>query len=93
MVEVDFDHGNQSPGPLSVQFNSVKASSAGVQLSWSVTSGAQYQVQWKTNLTVAWNTITNPVTTTVSGVSTFTDNGVQSAPLGPMRFYRLVRIP
>ena len=93
VVEVDFDHGNQSPGPLSVQFNSVKASSAGVQLSWSVTSGAQYQVQWKTNLTVAWNTITNPVTTTVSGVSTFTDNGVQSAPLGPMRFYRLVRIP
>jgi subtilisin-like proprotein convertase family protein len=93
VVEVDFDHGNLSPGPLSVQFNSVKASSAGVQLSWSVTSGAQYQVQWKTNLTAAWNTITNPVTTTVNGVSTFTDDGAQSAPLGPMRFYRLVRIP
>ena len=95
VVEVDFDHGNPQPGPgpASVQFNSVKASSAGLQLSWSVTSGAQYQVQWKTNLTAAWNTVTNPVTTTVGGVATFTDNGAQTAPLGPMRFYRLVRIP
>ena len=26
-----------------------------------------------------------------NGVATFTDNGAQTAPLGPMRFYRLVR--
>ena len=92
-VEVDFDHGNSNSALPSLVISSVKASSAGLQLSWSVTSGAQYQVQWKTNLTAAWNTITNPITTTANDIATFTDNGAQTAPLGPMRFYRLVRIP
>jgi hypothetical protein len=40
-----------------------------------------------------WNTITNPVATSGNGVSTFTDNGSQSAPLGSHRYYRLVQLP
>jgi subtilisin-like proprotein convertase family protein len=92
-VEVDFDHGNDSNSIYgsAVGFSKVKASSSSVQLSWSAAAGAQYQVQWKTNLAAAWNTVTNPATATTNGVATFTDNGAQTAPLGPMRFYRLVR--
>jgi hypothetical protein len=93
-IEVVFDHGNDSNsiyGPLLV-VSKVKVSSSAVQFSWSATSGAQYQVQWKTNLAAAWNTVTNPAAATTNGVATFTDNGAQTAPLGPMRFYRLVRV-
>ena len=92
-IEVVFDHGNDSNSIYgsAVGFSKVKASSSSVQLSWSAAAGAQYQVQWKTNLAAAWNTVTNPATATTNGVATFTDNGAQTAPLGPMRFYRLVR--
>jgi subtilisin-like proprotein convertase family protein len=92
-IEVDFDHGNSTNSSLpSLVVSNVKVSGGAVHLSWSVTSGAQYQVQWKTNLTAAWNTVTNPATATTNGVATFTDNGAQTAPLGPMRFYRLVQV-
>jgi hypothetical protein len=50
-------------------------------------------VQWKNSLTNAWNTLTDPATTISNGIATFTDNGSQTAPLGRMRFYRLVRTP
>jgi len=91
-IEVDFDAGNAPGSGLPLLVSNVKVSGGAVHLSWSVTSGAQYQVQWKTNLAAAWNTITNPATATTNGVATFTDNGAQTAPLGPMRFYRLVRV-
>ena len=93
-IEVDFDHGND-PNSIfgsGLVIGGVKVVSGAVQLSWAATGGAQYQVQWKTNLAAAWNTISNPTTTTVGGVATFTDDGSQSAPLGPMRFYRLVQV-
>ena len=92
-VEVDFDHGNPAPGPASVKFSSVKTSSSGIRLSWTAAAGSHYQVQWKNSLTGAWNTVTNPATATSNGVSTFTDNGSQTATLGSMRFYRLVWVP
>ena len=94
VVEVDFDHGNLPPGPLVVQPGSVKVNRSGaVQFSWAAAGSGQYQVQWKNSLTGAWHTIVSPATTTANGVATFTDNGSQSAPLGPMRFYRLVWVP
>ena len=91
-VEVDFDHGNDPSSGKPLLVSKVKVSAAAVHLSWFITGGAQYQVQWKTNLAAAWNTVTNPATATTNGVATFTDNGAQTAPLGPMRFYRLVRV-
>ena len=91
-IEVDFDHGNAPGSGLpSLVIGNVKVSGGSVQLSWAATSSAPY-VQWKTNLTAAWNTVTNPATATTNGVATFTDNGAQTAPLGPMRFYRLVQV-
>jgi subtilisin-like proprotein convertase family protein/sugar lactone lactonase YvrE len=94
-VEVDFDHGNASPGPASLHFSSIKASASRPQLSWSAARGAHYQIQWANQITLpmVWNTITNPTTTSVNGVSTFTDTGAQTAPVGPKRFYRLVKTP
>jgi len=80
--------------PLVVpNISGVSKSANGLKLQWSVPASGTFQVQWKTNLAAAWNTITNPTTTTTNGVATFTDNGSQSAPLGSMRFYRLVWVP
>lgn len=93
VVEVDFDHGNQPPGPASVHFNSATVTTSSTQLSWSPAAGSHYQIQWKDSLTSAWNTITDPATTTSNGVSIFTDNGAQTAPRGTQRFYRLVWVP
>jgi subtilisin family serine protease/subtilisin-like proprotein convertase family protein len=95
LVEVDFDHGNPQPGPgpVSFHFSAVGTSSAGVQLTWAADQNAHYMVQWKNGLVGTWNTIVNPSTTTSNGIATFIDNGSQSAPLGSMRFYRLVWIP
>ena len=94
VVEVDFDHGNPQPGrgPASVHFRSVPSSSSNLNLAWDAASGS-YQIQWKDNLTDAWNTLTNPITVTSNGVSIFTDTGAQTAPLGTQRYYRLVWMP
>jgi len=100
-VEVDFDHGNPigSGGPSSFHFSAANASSSslparsGSQLSWTPAPGSHYQIQWKDSLTGSWNTIPNPSTTTINGVSTFTDDGSQTASFGSQRFYRLVWVP
>ena len=93
-IEVDFDQGNSAtPGHYVIIGNAKVSSSGKLQFSWTAGSSGQYQVQWKNSLTGAWNTISNPATTTANGVSTFTDDGSQSAPLGQMRFYRLVWVP
>jgi hypothetical protein len=74
-------------------FGGATVTGSSIQLQWIASVGAQIQVQWTTNLASGiWNTITNPATTTIAGVSTFTDNGSQTAPLGKMRFYRLLQI-
>jgi hypothetical protein len=93
-IEVDFDHGNSTNQSIlpALVFGSVTTSSSGVTLKWTASPGAQFQVQWKNDLTQPWNTITNPATTTSGGVSTFTDDGSQTAPPGAMRFYRIVQI-
>jgi alpha-tubulin suppressor-like RCC1 family protein/subtilisin-like proprotein convertase family protein len=82
-----------SPPLVVPNISGVSKSANGLKLQWSVSGSGTFQVQWKTNLAAAWNTITNPTTTTTNGVATFTDNGSQSAPLGSMRFYRLVWVP
>ena len=93
-VEVDFDNGNATNSGLpSFVIKGVKVSGGTTQITWAVSGGAQYEVQWKNSLTNAWNTITDPATTVSNGIATFTDNGSQTAPRGPMRFYRLVRLP
>ena len=96
-VEVDFDHGN-APGsglPAALKFSKVKAASGRAELSWTPASGAQYQVQWADSLTspMNWHTIASPRMTTINGVSTFTDDGSQTAPLHGQRYYRLVQTP
>jgi len=93
-IEVDF-HLSAVTGPVpQLVFGGVKVTGGGVQLQWIASPGAQVQVQWTTNIMppVVWNTITNPSTTTSNGVSTFKDDGSQSAPLGAMRFYRLLQM-
>jgi len=92
-IEVDFDHGNQPPGPKSVRFNSAKASASKTELSWAPATGSHYQIQWKNNLSDPWQTVTNPAATVSNGVATFSDDGSQTAPLGGQRFYRLVWVP
>jgi hypothetical protein len=87
---------NVVTGPVNPPvFHSAVVTRGGVQLQWSAFSGGQVEVQWTTNLTSpgSWNTITNPATITVNGVTTFTDDGEQTAPLGARRFYRLVQMP
>ena len=70
---------------------STNVSSRTSQFSWTAAVGAHYEVQWKDSLSAPWNTITNPITTMIKGVSTFTDNGSQTAPFTGSRFYRLVQ--
>jgi subtilisin-like proprotein convertase family protein/sugar lactone lactonase YvrE len=93
-VEVDFDAGNVKT-PDHLMFTSAVRKASGIGLQWTAALGAQVEVQWSDALTspMQWNTITNPAATTSNGVSTFTDNGSQSAPLGAHRFYRLVQLP
>ena len=92
-IEVDF-HLTSVPAVVASPpvFGGVKVTGGSIQLQWNASSGAQVQVQWATNLaSQGWITITNPATTTSNGVSTFTDDGSQTAPLGKARFYRLVQ--
>ncbi len=90
-VEVDFDHGNSPSSALPLHFTRFKKSASSFQMQWPATAGATYQVQWSTNLTKAWTTIAYPNMTVINGTASFTDNGSQTAPLGPRRFYRLVQ--
>ena len=85
--------GNSGAGVTNTNGGNASVTSSGSQLSWSAAIGASYQVQWKDSLTAPWNTIINPKTTMVNGVSTFVDDGTQTTNIGPMRFYRLVQKP
>jgi hypothetical protein len=91
-VRVDFD--STSPTAL-LKFSSVKLGSTGKpQLKWQNTSGMHYKVQWTDSITPpVWPTINTPTVTVTNQVSTFIDNGTQTAPLGPQRYYRLLRVP
>jgi len=93
-IEVDFNANNVAT-PSSLRFTSAVRKASGIGLQWTQPPAAQVEVQWADALTspMQWNTITNPAATTSNGVSTFTDNGSQSAPLGAHRFYRLLQLP
>jgi hypothetical protein len=94
-VEADFDGTNNVATPTSLRFTSAARKASGIGLQWTAPVAAQVEVQWSDSLTspMQWTTITNPAATTSNGVSTFTDNGSQTAPLGAHRYYRLVQLP
>jgi subtilisin-like proprotein convertase family protein len=94
-VEADFDGNNNVATPTSLRFTSAARKASGIGLQWTAPVAAQVEVQWSDSLTspMQWNTITNPAATTSNGVSTFTDNGSQTAPLGAHRYYRLLQLP
>ena len=86
---MDFDHGN-APGS-GLPAVRVMVASGRATLAWTASPTAQFQVQWTDDLAQPWQTDTN-VITSGDGNFTFTDDGSQTAPLGAMRFYRLVQI-
>jgi subtilisin-like proprotein convertase family protein len=67
----------------------------GIWLRWNGQTDYQYQVQWKTNLAppTAWNTISNIVLTSTTGIFTFFDDGSLTGGWRPMKFYRLIAWP
>jgi subtilisin-like proprotein convertase family protein len=74
---------------------SITATNGGIWLKWNGLTNYQYQVQWTTNLAspVAWNTISNIVLTSTTGIFTFFDDGSLTGGFGPMKFYRLIAWP
>jgi len=91
-IEVDFDHGNATNSGLpALIIHGVKASGSGTTMNWTASASAQFQMQWTDDLAQPWNTDTN-VITSGDGNFSFTDDGLQTAPLGTQRFYRLVQI-
>jgi hypothetical protein len=74
---------------------SITATNGGIWLRWNGLTNYQYQVQWKTNLAPpsAWNTISNIVLTSTTGIFTFFDDGSLTGGFGPMKFYRLIAWP
>jgi subtilisin-like proprotein convertase family protein len=80
---------------LAVANFSVTATNGGIWLKWNGLTDYQYQVQWKTSLapTAAWNTISNIVLTSTTGVFTFYDDGSLTGGFGPMKYYRLIVWP
>jgi hypothetical protein len=81
--------------PIAVSSFSVTATNGGVWLKWNGLTNYQYQVQWTTNLAppAAWNTISNIVLTSATGIFTFFDDGSLTGGSGPMKFYRLIVWP
>ena len=77
----------------SLKFAAAKVSNGKPSLKWQTSPGMHYKVQWADTLPPVWHTINTPTVTTTNRVSTFTDTGAQTAPLGPQRFYRLLRVP
>jgi subtilisin-like proprotein convertase family protein len=86
-IEVDFDQGNAAPLVIS----GVAVSGNATTFKWTASPTAQFEVEWSDDLTKPWQTDTNVITSS-DGNFTFTDDGAQTAPLGAMRFYRLVQI-
>jgi subtilisin-like proprotein convertase family protein len=87
-IKVNFDLAGQFS---SLVLSSVTASGNGASMNWTAAPTAQFQMQWKDDLTQPWNTDPTVITSS-DGNFNFTDDGSQTAPLGVMRFYRLVRI-
>jgi hypothetical protein len=73
----------------------ITATNGGIWLKWNGQTDYQYQVQWTTNLVppAAWNTISNIVLTSTTGIFTWFDDGSLTGGRGPMKFYRLIAWP
>jgi hypothetical protein len=74
---------------------SVTSTNGGVWLRWNGLTNYQYQVQWTTNLMPppAWNTVSNIVLTSTTGIFAFFDDGSLTGGFGPVKFYRLIVWP
>jgi hypothetical protein len=74
---------------------SITATNGGIWLQWNGLTNYQYQVQWTTNLAppAVWNTISNIVLTSTTGIFTFFDDGSLTGGFGPLKFYRLIAWP
>ncbi|MGD1089501.1 MAG: proprotein convertase P-domain-containing protein, partial [Verrucomicrobiota bacterium] len=100
-VQVDFDLLTESTAPVtnapiilsSVTYTNIGGTN-GFWLEWYAPTNDIFQVQWTGSLPPVWHTFTNIITytgpfTPTNGLFTFFDNGSQ-APLGPLRFYRVI---
>ncbi len=77
--------------PPSVSIASVTRGPGGTTLTWFAPVNATFHVQWTDTLfPPTWNTVAAPVVST-TGIFTFLDDGIVTAPFGPFRFYRLVQ--
>ena len=74
---------------------SLTATNGGIWLRWNGLTNYQYQVQWTTNLQppAAWNTVSNVVLTSTTGIFTFFDDGSLTGGFGSRKFYRLIVYP
>jgi subtilisin-like proprotein convertase family protein len=74
---------------------SITATNGGIWLKWNGLTNYLYQVQWTTNLAPpsAWNTVSNILLSSTTGVFTFFDNGSLTGGFGPLKFYRLIAWP
>ena len=76
-----------------ITISSIQSTPGGITLTWYGPLNATFSVEWTDSLAPpVWNTVPTPVTST-NGIFTFTDDGTQTAPLGPIRFYRLILLP
>jgi len=82
------------PGPAVSGFG-LSGTNSGMLLKWNGQTSYQYQVQWTTNLLspVTWNTVSNIVLTSTTGIFTFYDDGSLTGGFGPAKFYRLIAYP
>ena len=73
----------------------ITVTNGGYWLSWNGLTNYQYQVQWTANLAPpsTWNTVSNIVLTSTTGLFTFFDDGSLTGGLGPMKYYRLIAYP
>jgi O-glycosyl hydrolase/subtilisin-like proprotein convertase family protein len=80
---------------IAVSNFSITPTNGGIRLRWNGLTNYQYQVQWTINLAppVAWNTISNIVLTSTTGIFTFYDDGSLTGGFGPVKFYRLIAWP
>jgi hypothetical protein len=70
--------------------STVQVAPGGVTLTWYGDLNATNLVEWTDTLVPpTWTTVATNITST-TGIFTFTDDGTQTPPLGPMRFYRLL---
>jgi len=70
----------------------VTRANPGYLLQWSGPTSAHYQVEWTPSLSLPWTRIPGIITSN-TGQFSYLDNGSQTAPFGPARFYRVVVVP